>query len=73
MTCVYIILWTDVETEGGLGRVGHYERERGVGLGRIAVREVRQHPEDRRFESQRWCSKLTYRSDLLLTARGSST
>jgi hypothetical protein len=36
------------------------------------VREVRYHPEDHKFES--CCgSEFTFRSDLLLTARGGST
>jgi hypothetical protein len=47
------------------------EKERRVGLGRV-VREVRQHPEDHEFKSLR-NSELTFRSYLLLTARGGST
>jgi hypothetical protein len=34
-----------------IGAIG--SQKRGVGLGRV-VREVRQHPEDHEFESQRW-------------------
>jgi hypothetical protein len=41
-----------------------------VGLGWV-VREVRQHPKNHEFKSQGW--QLTFRSDLLLTARGGST
>jgi hypothetical protein len=43
----------------------------GVGLGRV-VRKVRQHPDDHKFEFQH-SSEFTFRSDLLLTARGGST
>jgi hypothetical protein len=39
----------------------------GVGLGRV-VRKVRQHPDDPSGGSE-----FTFRSDLLLTARGGST
>jgi hypothetical protein len=45
----------------------------GVGLRRV-VREVHQHPDDHEFESHpSGGSELTFRSDLLLTARDGST